>query len=223
MITDIRSPYMVGDRVYSHIITDGPRTGLTVTRVGSIASFLEAFKSVASAEDRLRVEVLFIGGAHAVDVVHGPEAQPADMAAGCALVAEARASMVGVSLSPWKYGAASQLLYQDIGPNGEAIADVMNNNRWRDGPFLAAARALVPQLTDAYAAALDELEGLRSRNAKLEAVMPGLRRCAGGICEPPCSRVATRVHYDLVYCDVHASDECADLDYAAALRALEEP
>jgi len=223
MTTDIRSPRMVEDRVHSYILAGASRTGLMVTRVDSAAAFLEAFESVASTDDRLRVEVLFIGGAHAVDVVHGTETQPAAMSAGCALVAEAHASMVGVSLSPWKYGAASQLLYQDIGPNGEAIADLINNNRWRDGPFLAAARELIPQLTDAYATVLDELEGLRARNAKLEAIMPGLRRCAGGICEPPCSRVATRVHYDLVYCDVHASDECADLDYAAALRALEEP
>jgi len=102
-----------------------------------------------------------------------------DIAAGRALVSEARASMIDVTLGPWKYGAASQLLHQDIGPNGEAIADLINNNRWRDGPFLAAARELIPQLTDAYAAALDELEGLRARNAKLAAIMPGLRRCAG--------------------------------------------
>ena len=87
-------------------------------------------------------------------------------------------------------------------------------------------RPFFARIAKAHAAALDELEQLRSRNAKLEAVVAALPRCCE--CETRTAKASTL--YQGFGCDEcrprlgsQWNQRLTDLPYAAALRALEEP
>jgi hypothetical protein len=158
-----------------------------------------------------------------------------DIAAGRALVVEARASTDGVTEGPWSVAGHSEYGVECGGINaGDEPIVITDSGTYppsmKDAKFIARSRTMLPQLTDAHAAALDDLEQLRTRVAKLQAVVDALPKCACGAFAVPkhdgvmsSFRSGFLLRMKLVCASCKESSISADeMAYAGALRALEK-